>query len=299
MRNQSDLYKTSQIGQLQQLLDSAERGFTSVGSVQGSVVDVILASDQIFALIGELEPRTIDVRAERARAETLIRKLTGGAPGIVRLVQSSGRQRELLRSPTYDAILQARISQSRGRVRRMWVIGVPMLAVVIMVGFVLPRFSAPSVNSNELRSLAADGKLDAALVSARAQSARAPNDLEGALWVGALEQARGNTAAADAAWVRAQQIEPDGLTFHFQRGTILLELGKGDMAEADARTLIADTASAAAGYVLLGGVEEQRGHVPEASAAFEQAAKLASEQNKPQIEVIAKTRLGMLRRAGP
>jgi tetratricopeptide (TPR) repeat protein len=87
--------------------------------------------------------------------------------------------------------------------------------------------------------------------------------------------------------------------FLFERGNLLIQAGLPDAAEADAAALIAQPDAQAEGYLLLGSVREARGDREGAIAAFQQAADLAAAANKPQLEVIAKTRLGMILQSPP
>ncbi|MFO7167406.1 MAG: tetratricopeptide repeat protein [Chloroflexota bacterium] len=288
----------TELGHLRDLLDDAERQVVVMHETSTGARDVIRAMDEIDRLLALVARSGVDVRAEEGRAEFLRRRLTRAAPGVVRLVQAADLSSTLSDSPTWQAILAAQAEQSRQRVRRLFMVGGPILAVLLTIIVLTLLFPPPpQANLTAIRRLAQEGQIDEALATAQAEATRVPTDPEAALWIGALQTIKGDTAAAEAAWEEARRLIDDEMSFYFERGSALLEAGRPDDAEPDARRLIEQPTTAPTGYLLLGGIEEARGRVPEAIAAFQQAADLAHAAGNSQLEVIAKTRMGMVMQA--
>lgn len=293
IRTQTDL------AQLRELLDETERRIVSMHQTPDGAPTVIRSLDEIDRRVTAASADGLDVRAEEGRADSLRRRLLRGAPGVVRLLQANDQAKDLTASPTYQALEEARIDESRKRVRRLLTFGLPVLVVMLtLIVLTLLNPPPPQANLNPVRQLTQDGQLEEALARAQSEVARVPTDAEAVLWVGALQLATGDTSGAEQSWAQAQALLNDETRFHFDRGNALLGVNLPDAAEADARWLIERPESAAPGYLLLGGAEEVRGRVPEAITAFETAADLANKAGNSQLEVIAKTRLGFLMQSG-
>jgi cytochrome c-type biogenesis protein CcmH/NrfG len=290
----------SPLAQVRALLTDLERQLVVMQETPSGARDVIVGVDAAEQMLAGLSQPGVDLRAEENRLDFVRRRLTGGAPGVARLVQAANLADDLRDSPTWRAIQAAQAAQARGRLRRLLFIGVPLLALFLTIIVLNLLFPAPPRANLTLASRQLEqGQIDQALATARAEAARVPTDPEPHLLIGAIATQQGNTAEAETAWAEARRLMADDTQFFFQRGTALLELGLPDAAEADARQLITNEATAAPGYLLLGGVEETRGRVPEAVAAFEEAARIAATQNNAQLEVIAKTRIGILMQQAP
>ena len=289
----------SEIARLRQLLDDTERRFVDMDSTPGGARDVIRAIDDLERRLAAAHQTGVDLRAEEGRLDSLRRRLLRGAHGVVRQVQANEQSDALADSPTYQALLAAQADESRRRVRRLLTFGLPVLAVMLtIIVLTLLNPPPPQAELTAVLQLTQDGQLDEALARAQAEVQRVPTDAEAVLWVGALQLATGDAAAAEESWAEARRLLGDEARFRFARGNALLGVGQADAAEEDARWLIGQPTSAATGYLLLGGVEEVRGRVNEAIAAFERAADLAARAGNPQLEVIARTRLGILMQSG-
>jgi tetratricopeptide (TPR) repeat protein len=292
--------RQSELAQLRELLDATERRMVDMHREPAGARDVIRNFDELERRIRDAHAPGVDLRAEEGRLDSLRRRLLRGAPGVVRLLQSGEHTAELAGSATYQALLEAQAEESRSRVRRLLTIGLPVLTVLLtIIVLTLLNPPPPQASLNEVRRLAQEGRLEEALAVAEREAARVPSDPEGALWLGALQLANGDAAAAERSWAEAQRLLDDEALFHFDRGVALMGVGQTDAAEQDARWLIARPESEATGYMLLGGVEEARGRIPEAITAFERAGDLAARQGNSQLEVIAKTRLGILMQSAP
>jgi tetratricopeptide (TPR) repeat protein len=294
-----NLSTQTELAQLRELLTETERQIIVMQQTPTGARDVIRSLDEIERLLVAVRETRVDTRAEENRADFLRRRLAGGAPGVVRLVQAAELTEDLHGSPTWETVLAAQADQSRKRVRRLLTLGLPVLAVMLTIIVLTLLFPPPpQANLTNVRTLTQNGRLDEALAEAQAEATQVPTDPEAAMWVGVLHSITGDDEGAEAAWENARRLLGDDARFHFERGTTLLEIGQPDRAEADARRLMEEPESAPAGYLLLGGVEEMRGRVPEAIAAFEEASALANARGNSQLEVIAKARLGILMQSG-
>lgn len=290
----------SETARLRELLDDTERRIVDMHKVPEGARDVIRAIDELDRRLAAVGQGGVDLRAEEGRVDSLRRRLLRGAPGVVRLVQAAEHSADLVGSPTYAAVLAAQADESRRRVRRLLTFGLPVLAVMLtIIVLTLLNPPQPQAELENVRQLTQEGRLDEALARAQAESRRVPTDASGVLWVGALQLATGDQAAAEESWAAARELlGADEVRFHFERGNALLGVGQADAAEEDARWLIAQPAGEVTGYLLLGSVEEARGRADEAIVAFQRAADLAAAANNPQLEVIARTRLGIIMQSG-
>jgi tetratricopeptide (TPR) repeat protein len=277
-------------------LDVAERRVVVMHESPDIALEVIHTMDQIEGLLHELQGPEFDTRGEESRAEALRERLARAAGRVVRQVGSRGSAGQLTDSPTWRMLREAAAAQHRQWRRRFLGIGAGIAIVAILLVVVLPRVfpAPPHADIEAISRPARAGDIGSALATAQAEQARVPNDPAVALWIGALQQRRGDQAAAQQAWEAARRLYGDDSTFHMERGIVWLQLGDLAAAEADARALIAQPGSAAEGYYLLSQVEEERGQISAAIAALQQAAQLAEQEGNAQLTVLARTRLGYL-----
>lgn len=241
-----------------------------------------------------------DIRAETNRADFVRERLRVNAEVIMRVIRRADRAGEVEDSRAWARVLAIAADRRSRRIRRLAVAGigaVVLIAALVLLPVIVPAEPAPAIGSIS-RLLANEGAA-AALDLARAEYERFPDDPEAALWRGVLELRAGDPAAAEELFEQARRQAASEIEFLFERGTLLIRVGLLDAAETDAAALIARPDAQAEGYLLLGSVREARGDRAGAIAAFQQAADLAAAADKPHLEVIAKTRLGMILQALP
>ncbi len=287
------------LGRLRAALDDAERVAVSASMSADDAVSFLRACDAIEQYINEAGSGA-DIRAETNRADFVRERLRANAAAIVRVIQRAGRAGEVEACRSW-AHAQAIASDLRTRrIRRLMIAGIGaalLIATLALLPVIVPAEPAPAIGAIS-RVLANEGAA-AALDLARAEYERFPDDPEAALWRGVLELRAGDPAAAAELFEQARWQAASEIGFLFERGTLLIQVGLLDDAEADADALIARPDAQAEGYLLLGSVQEARGDRAGAIAAFQQAADLAAAADKPHLEVIAKTRLGMVLQALP
>lgn len=287
------------LGRLRAALDEAEDVAVSARVSADDAISFLRACDLIEQCINEAGSDA-DIRAETNRADFVRERLRTHADAIVRAIRRADRAGEVAESRAWARALALAADRRARRIRRMAIagIGVAMLiAALASLPVMVPAKPAPAIGS--ISRLLANEGVAAALDLARIEYARFPDDPEAALWRGVLELRAGDPAAAQELFEQARQQSASEIGFLFERGTLLIQVGLFDAAESDAAELIARADAQAEGYLLLGSVREARGDRAGAIAAFQQAADLAAAADKPHLEVIAKTRLGMILQSLP
>lgn len=294
-----DTIAQTPLGRLRAQLDDAERLAVGVGMTADDAVALFYACDAIEQLLAEVGANA-DIRPEANRAEALRGRLRTQAVLLARLVQGAGRAAALDDSPAWRATLTRATTEQQQRQRRM-ILSIGGLALVLaLFGGLSWLFPAePSPDLVTVGRFVSEGEIDAALERVRIEQEQFPDDGEAALWRGVLELRAGDAAEAQPLFDQARQRYVTEVGFYFERGNLLIQVGLFDAAAADADTLIARADAQAEGYLLRGSVEEARGDRFAASEAYNRAAELAAATDKPQLEVIAKTRLGLMLQAPP
>lgn len=287
------------LGRLRAALDDAEGVAVSARVSADDAVSFLRACDLIEQCINEAGSDA-DIRAETNRADFVRERLRTHAEAIVRAIRRADRTGEVAESRAWARALALAADRRAHRIRRMAITGIgaaALIAALVLLPVMVPAKPAPAIGSIS-RVLANEGAA-AALDLARAEYERFPDDPEAALWRGVLELRAGDPATAQELFEQARQQSASEIGFLFERGTLLIQVGLFDAAESDAADLIARADAQAEGYLLLGSVREARGDRAGAIAAFQQAADLAAAADKPHLDVIAKTRLGMILQSLP
>ncbi|MGB9754933.1 MAG: hypothetical protein C0183_01080 [Roseiflexus castenholzii] len=287
------------LGRLRAALDSAEGVAVSAGMSVDDAVSFLRACDMVEQCISEVGTDA-DIRPETNRADFVRERLRVNAEAIVRVIRRADRVGEVETCRSWVRALAIASDRRARRVRRLAIMGIgaaALIAALLLLPVIVPAQPAPAIGA--ISRLLANEGASAALDLARAEYERFPNDPEVALWRGVLELRAGDPAAAENLFEQARQQAAGEIGFLFERGTLLIQVGLLDAAETDAAALIARPDAQAEGYLLLGSVREARGDRNGAIAAFQQAADRAAAANKPHLEVIAKTRLGMVLQALP
>ncbi len=281
-------------GRLRAALDAAEGVAVSARVSADDAVAFLRACDAIEQCMNEVGAG-VDIRPEMNRADFVRARLRVNAAAIVDVIRRADRAGEVEDCRSWAQALAIASDLRARRTRRLAFVGlgaVLLIATLALLPVIVPAEPAPDTGAIS-RVLANEGAA-AALDLARAEYERFPDDPEAALWRGVLELRAGDPAAAADLFEQAQRQASSEIGFLFERGNLLIQVELFDAAEADAAALIARPDAQAEGFLLLGGVHEARGDRAGAIAAFQQAADLAAAANKPHLEVIAKTRLGMV-----
>jgi tetratricopeptide (TPR) repeat protein len=296
----SQIQSSTTLARLRERLETIERRIVVMHETPDGAVEVLQLYDEIATLLAAAQEARADVAPEANRADFIRRQLIGKATKIVAQVERSQRAAELAESPIWQTVVAAADAVRRTRIRSLLTSGIVVVGVLLAFFVVLPAVlpATPAPDLAGVVRLAGDQEYAAALERARAEQADFPNDAELTLWIAALEQKLGNPAAA-VEWERAQALYGDEEAFYFNRANTLLQLNMVDEAEADGQRLVAMPESEVYGRLILGSVAEQRGDAAAAVVEFQRAADLAEELDDPQLQVMARVRLGMVLQTAP
>lgn len=288
--------ETTTFSQIRQLLDAVERAMVLLKQEPAKIAQVVRDVERADALLDMLQANGVDVRAEEGRADSLRGRLLGDAALLVRRANKAGIAGQLANSALWGE-MSALVATQRARSRRTWLIGGTATAIVALLLFVVLPWvfpTPPSANTIAVSQIAAQGDFKAALDRALAEQQQAPNDPQIGVWIGGLQQKLGMEQKAEASYVAARALTADDLTFYSSRIGVALALGDTASAKRDADALQKLPGGAAVGMYFLGAVREAQQRYGDAMTAYEAASKLASDENKPELVVMARTRLGAL-----
>jgi tetratricopeptide (TPR) repeat protein len=261
--------------------------------------------DQIDGVVAQLEARHVDLRAARARLET-IHSTTLSRSAIV--ARALAGEWDALRTeveatrPRWWWYLDQRVAASRSRRRRKvgWIVAGAALALGILVAVYL-LFLQPDEAArrrialvSQAESLAVDGAYAEAMALYQQAEEIAPQDPDLPLAVAALHEALREPEAAAEAYVRAEALYADGAVYWASRSGRYLFLGWWAEGASAAQEAIALDPELALAYCHLGGAYEAQGQVEEAMAAVRRCRDLAREQGQEELYVLGTSRLARL-----
>lgn len=288
---------SSALMRLRALLDEAEPLLVAMRSTPDGATRLLAAMDQVDALLAELRGPQYDVRAEANRADAVRDQILKEAEQVARLVRANGQTAALADSLLWQRIDAEASARRQKKMRRRLIFGGALVVIIAALAIILPRvLPEPVAQANVLAisDLVQQQQLDQAMQRAKEETARAPEDPSGFIWLGMVQQQTGDTAAAQASWQQAETLIGDKGEFLFTRGLTWAQTGNNAAAEADAKALIDTPDTAAEGWYLLGGIREAQGLRGDAIDAYNRAADLASAANKSELTVAARTRVGFL-----
>ena len=260
------------------------------------ITHVVRDVERADVLLETLHANGVDVRAEQGRADSLRGRLLSESARLVPRANKAGIAGQLANSALWGEMC-ALVAAQRARSRRNWLIGGTVTVIVALLLFVvLPRVfpTPPSANTIAVNQIVEQGDFKAALDRALAEQQQAPNDVQIGVWIGGLQQKLGMQQEAETSWQAARTLTADDVMFYSNRIGVALALGDTASAEGDANTLQKLPGGLAIGTYFLGAVREAQQRYGDAMTAYEAASKIASDENKPELVVMARTRLGAL-----
>jgi len=299
--------KLTPADELRDLLRQGELKVVSLTAAGEQVAGLLRLLDQIWQLFQGLEAKGVDLRAERSRWETLTRQLGSRAGTLVGQAVSVGGLAQLraAEQPTPDRwwwYLDRQVQQQRRQsLRRALTVGGVVVLVLVVAWVAYQRFLAPDPATMEVIRISQRaegaierGDLEAALSEYQALRDLTPDDPEVHLWLGVLHQMLGQDVMAASSYDQARELVDNTAEFFTNRGMIYLQMGQTGAAQLDAAQALSLAPDFPLAYLLLGGVYEAQGRVPEAVTALETAAQLADAQGDDTLYVLIKVRLGVL-----
>lgn len=296
---------------LREVLRQCELKVVTLKGTGTEATSFLRLMDEAQSLFGELEAKGIDLRAERARWETIEQQLYSHAALLVREIQTAGRLAQLRETtkPTPDRwwwFLDEEVRRQRQQAfKRMAVGGIVALLILSIAGLLYRRFLAPDPLTRQTFLLTEraeraieEGQLEEALTEYEALRELAPDDAEVFLRLGVLYEALERDIDATQAYARAHALLGSQEDFFLERGMLYLEVGQWASARADGEAALALNPESALGYLVLAGAYEAQDQLPEAVDALHQAADLAHAQGNDTLYALIKIRLGVLMGGG-
>jgi tetratricopeptide (TPR) repeat protein len=297
---------------LRQEIRSAELALAALhpGAERRDVLGLLQCLDRIDDVAERLGHRGVDLRAERARIETIHNTTLRKSPIFTRALAGEWdtlRAKVEATRPRWWWRLDQHVATARTRRRRRagWALVGAALALgsvaAIYVLFLRPEGTVRRRVALvvQAESLAEEGAYAEALALYRRASATAPKDPDLQVAIGVLNEALGEPQASEEAYGRAEALYGDRALYWASRSGCYLSLGWWAQGAATAQAAIELDPDLALAYCHLGSASEAQGQIREATAAVRSCGDLAREQDQDELYVLAASRLALLLRALP
>jgi tetratricopeptide (TPR) repeat protein len=278
------------------------------GADRERAVALLHCLDRIDEAAEQLGQRGIDLRAERARIETIHNQTLQKSGAIV---QAVGREWEALRAeveatrPRWWWYLDERkvAARAQRRRRRGWIAGAVLLLAGVAAALYLLVLRPDETVRRRVALVAQAERLVEAGAHAEAlevyrQAAEvAPGEAEIYVAIGALHEAEGEVEAAEEAYGRAEALYGDAARYWAGRSGRYLLLGWWRQGAAAAQAAVDVDPELALAYCHLGSAYEAQGQMEAAIEAVRACREKARAQGQDELYVLATSRLGLLLRA--
>lgn len=289
-----------QIAQLEALVGQLGHGLGEEALSIPPLLDQITAGMAALQATGQSTPgetsRLESTSAELQRKATLFLREVGGAR-----VLRSARSAHQPDSAHWWWHLDRVIADRRWAQLRRWLVsGVVVALLLALLFFIYERFLAPDPaamatlrRQQAAESLAQKGDWNGALSEVEQALMALPDDPDGLVLKGIIQQELGQSAAAETTFAAAEARLGSREQFLILRAAQFIKLDQNEAALADAQEAISLQEDSATGYLMLGQANFNLEHYAEAIAAFQQASDLAEKQGNPELSASARIRLGM------
>jgi len=297
---------------LRQEIRSAELALAALhpGAERRDVLGLLQCLDRIDDVAERLGHRGVDLRAERARIETIHNTTLRKSPIFARALAGEWdtlRAEVEATRPRWWWCLDQHIAAARARRRRRAgraLVGAALALGTVAAVYVLFLRPEGTVRRRvalvaQAESLAEEGAYAEALALYRRASATAPKDPDLQVAIGVLNEALGEPQASEEAYGRAEALYGDRALYWASRSGCYLSLGWWAQGAAAAQAAIELDPDLALAYCHLGSASEAQGQIREATAAVRSCGDLAREQDQDELYVLAASRLALLLRALP
>lgn len=292
---------------LRQLLARGEDGLIQLTDAASAAAffDVL---DQIAALLPQMEAAGADLRAESARWQGLQERLLTRGDRVLAAWQGAGAlvAARQARNPAPELwwwwIDQWLAERRRARRRRTGGILLAVVAVVALAAFAISRLfpGDPAMRAAYRLRLQAESALSTGGLAHSAEALQqaiqtTPDDPDLLILYGVVAQELGDAAAAEQAWQQARELLGGAeASFLTDRGLAYLQAQRPEAALADLEEAVRLDPTSARAHLLVGSALETVGRVPEALAAFEQAATLAGAAGNAELVAVARVQAANL-----
>jgi tetratricopeptide (TPR) repeat protein len=275
------------------------------GADRQQVLGLLQHLDRIDQVFAGLEARQVDLRAERARIETIHNMILSRGPIVAHAL--AGEWDPLRAEVQADRTrwwwyLDQRVAADRSRQRRKagWIATGAVLALGILAAVYLLFLQPDEVTRRRIalvsqaEGLVEEGAYAEAMALYEQAEAVAPEDPDLPLAVAVLHEALGEPADADEAYGRARVLYGDEAVYWAYRSGRYLSLGWWAEGASAAQQAIALDPDLALAYCHLAGAYEAQGQIDEATAAVRRCRDLAQQHNQDELYVLATSRLARL-----
>lgn len=263
--------------------------------------------DQVATGLTELQATGQGMQSETARLKAASAELQRKAGIFLREIGGVETLREVRSArqpdPAYwwwflDQMLAER---RRVQLRRLLLGGGVAVLLLALLSFAYQRFFAPSPalvasmrHQQAAERLAQAGDWAGAIGEVEQALAAMPNDPDGLVLKGVLQQSLGQNESARETFSAAEVQLGNKEDFLITRARQFMKLGQAEAALADAQAAISLNADSAVGYLFLGEANVTLKNYPEAITALQRASELAEAQNELTIAASARAQLGVL-----
>jgi tetratricopeptide (TPR) repeat protein len=313
--------------QVREALDKAGLLVVNLRGAGGQVLKLLHLLDQTAKALAELEEAGADVRAERARFETIQRQLGSRQRRFLAEAGAAFHEERAAVQPdrahSWWFLDEAVAQEQKQRLRRVLTWSLVGVILLVAAWLVYARFFAP-LPQDEHRAagefLILEGDLRAALAEFEAATLLAPDDPETWLWQGVIHVELDELDEAETAFDTARSLYETDFDFLLSRGLVYLRLGTAtpatsppreysrggvlsqwssrggnlDAASADVEQAILENPDSGKSYYVRASIAVEQGDYNAAIADLERASELAHAAGDVQLEAAARTRLAMI-----
>ena len=291
--------------ELRQLLTRLEGHVGKIGYRQGAAAAEILGLlDQADALIEQITTTGGDLSAENARLNTITQQFDRKKATFLKEIGGAEALQQLraARVPEEDhwwwrADVLLAEERRLHRTRLLQRAGLATLVLIVLASL-YTLFLAPDEATREryrheqdAESALIDANLAAALAEVDLALSYAPDDGELLILKGVVLELQGETAQAQALYDRAQVLLGEAQDFLALRAQSNMLAGRGDLALADAQTIIELDPGSALGYFIAGNANLSLGNTYEAVGNYERASELADAAGQTELQGMIRVQL--------
>ncbi|MBN1430010.1 MAG: tetratricopeptide repeat protein [Anaerolineae bacterium] len=295
-------------GQLQEQLTQLEALIGQLGHGLGEEAFTIpTLFDQITTTLAELQAAGQNTPGESSRFEGASAELQRKAALFLREIGGAGvlqnaRSTHKPNPAHWWWYLDHMLVEKRWAQLRRWLVGgVLVVAILVILSLVYQQFLAPDPAVTAYRrhhqsaeALARNGNWEDALNEVERALATLPDNPDGLVLRGILEQKLGQAEEAEELFAVAETRLGGREQLLVVRSEQFLKLDQSEAALADAQELIVLNADSAVGYLFLGQAYANLGNYAEAIAALQEASTLAESQDNPELAASIRVRLAMI-----
>jgi|YNPBryantNP2012_1023418.scaffolds.fasta_scaffold00201_10 tetratricopeptide (TPR) repeat protein len=296
--------------QVREALDKSEKILATLRGRGSQVLGLLHLMDRTAHLLAGLEEAGVDVRAEKARFESIKGQLRSRKMRFLREAKKALLEERAIVQPERERwwwFLDVEAAQEWKQRLRRGAISLAVTAVLLLIGYVIyDRFIAPPPEVRQAYSHNMNGEkfveernFEAALLEFEAAASLVPDDPSYWVWIGVLSSELGRQERAEEAYARARMLYADEYEFLLERTVVFLRTGRHDAALSDVEQAIALQPASGRGYYTRSLILLEQGDRLAAIADLERASTLAHEAGDVHLEAMARTQLAMVMQMVP